>query len=200
MTIFVKFLPADTNSFKHISEGMHEIRSPLLFVAAFLLSCIVTLVTFWDETAFVPLSYHSLSLGMDMDTVEYVIGKPAQLIAGNQIKDYALEKQSDKYFSAHQYKIWKYPDGIMVAFNENEKVIKVSCFGSLDKNQCEPLYGLKIGDAEDLLIGKLGDEYESKIEDGKKYIYYASLNGQFDLEKKKIFGLELSDFSDFIKK
>ena len=200
MAIFVKFLLGNRGSFKDISEGMREIRSQLLFVAAFLLSCIVILIAFWDESSFVSLSYHSLSLGMDMDTVEYVIGKPEHLINGNQIKNYTQEKQNNKYFSAHQYKKWKYPDGILVEFNQNDKVIKVSCFGSADKNQCEPLFGLKIGDGEDVLIGKLGDDYESKIEDGKKYIYYAALNGQFDLEKKKIFGLELSDFSDFMKK
>ena len=88
----------------------------------------------------------------------------------------------------------------MVSFNHQGKVIKVSCFGNQDQHQCEPLYGLKIGDAEDILIGKLGDDYESKIEDGKKLIFYASLNGQFDLEKRKIIGLELSDFSDVLKK
>ena len=200
MAMFVKFFPANGNAVKNLSEEFKEVRSPLAFAAAFLLTCIFTLLVFWDETAFVPLSYHSLSLGMDMDTVEYVIGKPSQVMAGNEVKDYSLEKQADKYFTAHRYKIWKYADGIVVSFNQNDKVIKVSCFGSADHHQCEPLYGLKIGDAEDMLVGKLGADYESKIEDGKKYIYYAALNGQFDLEKRKIVGLELSDFSDFMKK
>jgi hypothetical protein len=137
---------------------------------------------------------------MDMQTVEYVIGKPTHLVAGHQIKDYAQEKQADKNFNSHAFKIWKYSDGVMVAFNQQNKVIKISCFGNESQNQCEPLYGLKIGDTEDMLIGKLGDNYESKIEDGKKVIFYASLNGQFELEKKKIIGLELSDFSDVLKK
>ena len=200
MAIFVKFLPAYLNSLRIMTEGMREIRVPLLFVVGFLLTCGVTLVAFWDEASFITVSYHSLSLGMDMQTVEYVIGKPTHLVAGSQIKDYAQEKQTDKNFNSHDFKIWKYPDGLVVAFNQQNKVIKVSCFGNQNQHQCEPLYGLKIGDSEDVLIGKLGDEHESKIEDGKKLIFYASLNGQFELEKKKIIGLELSDFSDVLKK
>ena len=200
MAIFVKFLPAYRNSLRAIAEGMHEIRVPLLFVAGFLFACVLTLVTFWEESSFITVSYHSLSLGMDMDTVEYVIGKPSHVVMGNQIKDYAQEKQTDKNFNSHAFKVWKYSDGVVVSFNHQGKVIKVSCFGNQDQHQCEPLYGLKIGDAEDILIGKLGDDYESKIEDGKKLIFYASLYGQFDLEKRKIIGLELSDFSDVLKK
>jgi hypothetical protein len=184
------------SSFKDIQD----IKMPLLFVGVFLASCFLALFAFWDDRSFVSVSYHSLSLGMDMDTVEYVAGKPSYLLAGEEVKNYEKEKKADKYFNGHLYKIWKYQDGVIIVFNQQNKVIKISCYGSVEKNNCEPLYGFKIGDPEDLLIGKLGDDYESRIEDGKKYVFYSTLNSQFDLEKKKIVGLELTDFSDFVKK
>lgn len=181
-------------------EAAGDIRKPLVFASGFVALCALVLLLFWDEAAFVPRSYHALSLGMDMDTVDYVIGKPAQIAEGERFKDYALEKQADKYFSAHAFRTWIYPDGLTVDFNEDGKIYKIRCSAAREHSPCEPLLGLKIGDAEDLLTAKLGEGYESKIEDGRKIIYYPALNARFDLQKRKITGLELTDTSELIRK
>ena len=197
---FVKVMFLDQHGMRSLLEAAHDIRRPLGFACGFLVLCIVVLLAFWDDTAYVPRAYHGLSLGMDMDTVDYVAGKPAQIGAGDRFKDYTQEKQADKNFTAHDYKIWKYADGLTLVFNADNRLVKVSCSSTTQGPPCEPLFGFKIGDAEDLLTAKLGEAYESKIEDGRKIIYYPALNARFDLQKRKVTGLELTDTSELIRK
>lgn len=196
----MKVMFLDQHGMRSLLEAAHDIRRPLGFACGFVVLCIVVLLAFWDDTAYMPRAYHGLSLGMDMDTVDYVIGKPAQISQGDQIKDYAQEKQADKYFNTHDFRTWIYPDGLTVAFNEAGRIYKIRCSASAARSVCEPLFELKIGDAEDMLTAKLGESYESKIEDGKKIIYYPALNARFDLQKRKITGLELTDDSELIRK
>jgi hypothetical protein len=185
---------------RDLFEAAREIRLPLFFAFGFVVLCFFILLLFWDDNDLITRSYHSLSLGMDMDTVDYVAGKPEQVGAGDQFKFYALEKQADKSFNAHDFKIWKYADGLTLLFNADNRLEKVSCSGMAGRAPCEPLFGFKIGDAEDVLTAKLGEAYESKIEDGIKIIYYPALNARFDLQKRKIIGLQLTDSSELIRK
>ena len=198
--MFVKVVSLNPKEMRGLYEAAREIRLPLFFASGFVLLCVLILLVCWDDSDFITRSYHSLSLGMDMDTVDYVAGKPAQIGASDRFKDYALEKQADKNFTAHDYKIWKYADGLTLVFNADNRLVKVSCSSTTQAPPCEPLFGFKIGDAEDLLTAKLGEAYESKIEDGIKIIYYPALNARFDLHKRKIIGLELTDSSELIRK
>jgi hypothetical protein len=196
----VKVVSLNPKEMRGLYEAAREIRLPLFFALGFVLLCGLILLVFWDDSDVITRSYHALSLGMDMDTVDYVAGKPAQISAGDRFKDYALEKQADKNFTAHDFKIWKYADGLTVVFNADNRLVKVSCSSTMQGPPCEPLFGFKIGDAEDLLLAKLGEAYESKIEDGIKIIYYPALNARFDLHKRKIMSLELTDSSELIRK
>ncbi len=193
--LFIKPLSVQHLIPSDLLEACAPVRLPMLFVGAYLSACVVILALFWDDGSFIATSYHALSLGMDRETVEYVQGAPALVLDEKALKSNGVMYHPDKTIALHASTVWTYASGVSVAFNQHDKVISVGCFVSADPQACEALFGLKIGDSEDVLIGKLGDDYESKIISGKKLIYYSTLNAKFYLEKRRIIGLELSEFN-----
>lgn len=171
-------------------------------------------------------AYHSISIGMPMVEVKYILGRPDLvlkpinkfnfsgrnkfIISGNIFGEADQEVASDDdilnakegvndFFDWHYSKSSSY---ISINFDPQKRIVKsIGCHFS-DGNE----YLLKMGiceingihalDGEDEVLAKLGEPSSSKIIDGTKIMYFNKYNMKIFLSKKIVRGIEVLDMAD----
>jgi hypothetical protein len=150
------------------------------------------------------LSFHGVSLGMDMKEVEYILGSPE--LAWEEIKSTGkvsskdssdviymvlpvdedkVKKSKNQFYDFFYWSYVKSGEDLMITFNQNKVVKSISCNSSSNLNVCE-IYGLKLNDTEESVINRLGSPSSSSINNGYKFLEFKELNLRANLKEKKL--------------
>lgn len=144
-------------------------------------------------------AYASVSLGMKMDEVEYILGAP-ETVGGqgaNANELYPLVKTADfkDGDKITNFFWWDYNSqkekGLVIKFHPKfRRVTDIRCF-SQGAMLCPELIGISDGATEEDVIAKLGLPSGTSIDNAIKTIEYRKLGASFSLKKKKVYMLSV---------
>lgn len=166
-------------------------------------------------------AYQSISIGMPMAEVKYILGKPDLVLKpiekfnfSNKDKFIVLDENGQQIASeddiskakegVNDFFDWhysKYSSFITINFDPQNKIVKsIACHFS-DKNElllkigvCE-INGIHALDGEDEVIAKLGEPSSSKIIDETKIMEFDKYNMKIYLSKKIVRSIMVLDMS-----
>lgn len=154
---------------------------------------------------------NGVSLGMDMNEVEYILGEPnlaweevpldvkIKVKDGTELSTFVLMVDADKVKKSpnqfYDFFYWNYEKisgNLMINFSDKKVVKSISCSSLDDKNVCD-IYGIKLNDSEELVVSKLGSPTSSSIKNGYKFMKYKDLNLTVNFKEKKLVSLAIEE-------
>jgi hypothetical protein len=158
-------------------------------------------------------TFQSISLGMPMGEVKYVLGSPDYVL--HPIKKFNFEKEDQTVVSKEEianakegvnsFFDWHYSKSsslVTVNFDSNKRIVKEIGCHFIDKNEfllgmgiCE-INGIHALDDEDTVLDRLGKPSSSKIIDETKIMEFDSYNMKIFLEKRIVRGIVILNLAD----
>lgn len=211
------------NSFFKTKKFIINTRVYLFFSTLIIFSAWVFLLydypqIIWNRFGGEKLSeIQGISLGDNKETVLYKMGKPqiqiSELPCGSECKIFVLDEERvkketpdieeysnviiiDNDYDPKKNDYWGYgglDTNVLVTFNKNDGLV----YGIQCTDQCDPIFGIRIGDSENRVIRLLGKPAVTEIERGQKRMYYDRIadrpNDGFRivLERGVVLGFEL---------
>lgn len=154
---------------------------------------------------------NGVSLGMDMNEVEYILGEPnlaweevpldikIKVKDGTELSTFVLMVDADKVKKSpnqfYDFFYWNYEKisgNLMINFSDKKVVKSIGCSSLDDKSVCD-IYGIKLNDSEELVVSKLGSPTSSSIKNGYKFMKYKDLNLTVNFKEKKLVSLAIEE-------
>lgn len=99
--------------------------------------------------------------------------------------------------SAKDYDYWAYernPDTTATLVGFRDKMVsRISCASTVFSYDCPPVLGVRIGDAEDQVIAKLGQPSEKKLNNDTKTLSYPKLSLRIALKTQRVYIITLTN-------
>jgi hypothetical protein len=119
-------------------------------------------------------SYGVIYMDDDKDAVRYALGPPARADVSDRVWTYNLEANAT----------------LTTTFGANALLDRVACASpSAEPASCPELYGIGIGESEDVVVANLGNPSYIRIVGDRKYLTYVGIGATYVLQRFVVTGL-----------